>query len=71
MNTLSISSRPVGLSGQFGAWTPKRLVTMFSVMGERRRLRDLDKDALADLGLTPEEAAREAGRPFWDLPAGR
>jgi len=38
---------------------------------ERRALSRLDAAALADLGLTRGAAAREAARPFWDLPRGR
>lgn len=41
------------------------------VAAERRRLASLDAERLADLGITPAEARREASRPFWDLPAGR
>jgi len=35
---------------------------------ERRALARLDARLLADIGLTEEDAAREAARPFWDLP---
>lgn len=38
---------------------------------ERRALAAMDERQLADLGLTPREAAAEAARPFWDLPRGR
>ena len=33
---------------------------------QRRDLRDLTDDQLRDIGLTPNEARREAARPFWD-----
>lgn len=41
------------------------------VATERRRLAGLSPEQLADIGLTPAEAYREARRAFWDLPAGR
>ncbi len=46
-----------------GAW--------LRVARERRRLAALDERQLRDIGIDPAAAAREAGRPFWDLPAGR
>lgn len=38
---------------------------------ERAALARLDADALADLGLTPRDAAHEAARPFWELAPDR
>lgn len=35
---------------------------------QRRQLAQLSADRLTDLGLNPEEARREAARPFWDAP---
>jgi uncharacterized protein YjiS (DUF1127 family) len=35
---------------------------------QRHRLRSLDDHLLKDIGLTPETAAREAGKPIWDVP---
>lgn len=32
----------------------------------RRMLRELPERELADIGLTPMDAAMEAARPFWD-----
>ncbi len=34
---------------------------------QRRALAALDAERLADLGIAPEAARREAKRPFWDL----
>ncbi|MEM1302503.1 MAG: DUF1127 domain-containing protein [Pseudomonadota bacterium] len=31
----------------------------------RQHLRDLDAHILKDIGISPEDAAREAQRPFW------
>lgn len=36
---------------------------------QRRELRNLDRAALNDLGLTYAQAKHEASRPFWDVPA--
>ena len=36
---------------------------------QRRRLASLDDAALADIGVSREEAGREARRPVWDVPA--
>ena len=36
----------------------------------RRVLRELPERELADIGLTPMDAALEASRPFWDGSAG-
>lgn len=38
------------------------------VAHQRRALATMDAEQLADIGLTREQAAREAARPFWDLP---
>ena len=46
------------------------LMTLFAVRSQRRALLDLTDEALRDIGLTREQAAREADRPFWDVPAG-
>lgn len=45
----------------------KRIATWRRVSAERRRLLDLDPRILADMGLTPEDVACEASRPFWDV----
>lgn len=37
----------------------------------RQQLARLDTRMLDDIGITPGDAAREAGRPFWDVPRGR
>ena len=44
-----------------------RIRTWSRVARERRRLLDLDPRMLADIGPSPEDAAREASRPFWDV----
>jgi uncharacterized protein YjiS (DUF1127 family) len=35
----------------------------------RKDLASLDAHMLRDIGLTPDEAAREAARPAWDAPS--
>ena len=44
------------------------IVTAFRVMRERARLASMDDRELADIGLTREQATREAARPIWDAP---
>ncbi len=35
----------------------------------RRALAQLDRMTLIDIGLDPDQVARDAARPFWDLPS--
>lgn len=45
----------------------QRVAGWMRVARERRRLLELDQHILQDIGLSPEEAYREATRPFWDV----
>ena len=38
---------------------------------QRRALAGLDAARLRDLGLSADQAAHEAARPFWEAPQGR
>ena len=62
--TSPVSARPRTSRAPFST----RLLTMLSVRRERRALNALDKSLLQDIGLTPEQARREAARSVWDLP---
>ena len=44
------------------------ILTYIDVWTQRRALARLDVNALKDLGISPADAAKEAARPFWDLP---
>lgn len=46
----------------------KALARMFAVARQRRALADLDDHLLRDIGVSPEEARKEAARPMWDAP---
>ena len=46
-----------------------RLTEVLDVARQRRQLARLDAHRLNDLGLTKAEAAVEAARPFWQMPA--
>ena len=35
----------------------------------RKTLAEMDERMLDDIGVAQEEALKEAGRPFWDVPA--
>ncbi len=41
---------------------------LLAVYRQRRALSRLDAHALDDLGITADQAKREARRPFWDIP---
>lgn len=47
------------------------LSTFFAIWNERRALANLDETRLRDLGITANDAACEANRPFWDIPSAR
>ena len=59
----SFSNRKKRTPGVFG-W----LLTLHAVWSERRALASMDQHRLDDLGLTRDEARREARRPTWDAP---
>jgi uncharacterized protein YjiS (DUF1127 family) len=46
----------------------KRLRLAATARHQRAQLARLDDQMLADIGLTPREAATEAARPAWDVP---
>ena len=43
----------------------QRLLAAQARMNDRRSLADLDARLLADIGLTPDDVAREVTKPFW------
>lgn len=43
------------------------ILTWVRIARQRRILATLDDRALADMGLTRQEALAEARRPFWDM----
>lgn len=43
------------------------LAQAFGARQQRMRLEELDDHLLRDIGVEPNEAHREAVRPFWDL----
>lgn len=46
----------------------KTVTNMAQLYKERRALASLDAAALADIGVSRQEAASEAQRPVWDAP---
>ena len=56
----AVSARPFGLL--------KSMINMVQLYKERRELAALDANALADIGVTRQEALAEASRPTWDVP---
>lgn len=67
--TVSASARAPKRAADRGWLDAIRLAA--AVAQERRALAAADPATLRDLGLTEEQAQREAARPFWDMPAGR
>ena len=49
----------------------RTIMTAIKVQRERNALMRMEDHELADIGLTREEAMREAARPIWDLPSNR
>lgn len=49
----------------------RRIALWRALARERRALAALDPHLLRDMGLDAGSAAREADRPFWDVPEGR
>ena len=45
----------------------RRLRRWYATHRQRAALRRLDARLLNDIGVTPDAAAQEAARPFWDL----
>ena len=72
MKTLALTFLPGVAIGQPSASRNRpslltRIATWHRVARERRRLLQIDPRLLADMGLTPDDAAYEASRPFWDV----
>ena len=45
-----------------------RLLTLIAIRRERLRLSEMTPEQLNDIGVTPEQARREASRAAWDAP---
>lgn len=65
-HTSSLAHAPARARGAFDLST---LFRLGALARQRRALARLDDSALADMGLTRTEAAQEAARPVWDVPA--
>ena len=59
--------RDQGAPGLVAALT-RRLSRWSELARQRQQLAALDDDLLRDVGVSREEALREAGRRFWDDP---
>jgi len=46
-----------------------KLVMAHSTWRQRQILKSLEAEALDDIGLTKDEADKEARKPIWDVPA--
>ena len=64
-----VGAKSVAAKGtSYGLRVVMWLELCFSRHAERQRLRQLDEDALKDIGLSQADAEREAGRWAWDGP---
>lgn len=72
MHTLHAEPRTAFSAAALSRLSPARVLSRLAgaaaVSRQRRALRDLDEAILRDIGLTRDEALREAARPFWDAP---
>ena len=50
-------------------FTPARLGRFLALYRQRKALSELDTHLLDDIGVSREDAMREATRPAWDVPA--
>ena len=46
------------------------LRNLFALSRQRRALAQLDESRLNDIGISRDEALKEARRPVWDVPQG-
>ncbi|MFC7705251.1 DUF1127 domain-containing protein [Plastorhodobacter daqingensis] len=68
MTTAPSLARPAALAPS-RRWNTLALLSQWRELRRQRlRLADLDDAALRDIGITREEASREARRPAWDAP---
>ena len=81
MTTMTINSTtavsttsPINVRQSAWKWlkaTGKRLALAYTVYNERRELRNISDDALADIGMTRTEVNQEAHRSLFDIPENR
>ena len=60
--------RPTGFARASSASGATFLRRMYDTWRQRQVLRDLDIDALNDIGISRKQAQAEARRPIWDAP---
>jgi hypothetical protein len=61
-------SRTAGSPAQVSAWG-SFLQRVLTVVGTRQQLLELDRHMLHDIGMTAQDAWREANRAPWDIEA--
>jgi len=68
LSRMSLFLPQLGGQSRKGASLLARVFTLQAIWTERKKLASLDPDRLRDLGITPDEARREAKRAAWDAP---
>ena len=68
LHTAQLTYRQVQKSGTLDRLA-REITLALTALRQRQHLSRLDAAALADIGLTREDAMAEAARPLWDVPA--
>lgn len=70
MNGFELPARPLPPRARYAPMPRRRgLMAYLGLIRQRNELARLDERMLRDIGVTPEEAGREASRPVWDVPS--
>ena len=67
--TVTLLSTPGRAARRGPATLLGRLMALAALRRSRRQLGRLDRHLLRDVGLSPEDARREAESPLWNAPA--
>ncbi len=68
LHTSTLAVAHVQSRGTLAGFT-KRLRLAMTARRQRAQLAKLDDAMLADIGVSPRQAATEAARPAWDVPS--
>jgi uncharacterized protein YjiS (DUF1127 family) len=67
LHTAQLTYRQVQKSGTIDRLA-REITFALTALRQRQHLARLDSAALADIGLTRDDALSEAARPLWDVP---
>ncbi len=69
MSSSSLATAPSHIAASSQASLFTRVGAMFGIHRERRALASLEPHMLRDIGVSQDDARREASRPAWDMPS--